>query len=86
MIPAVVETLKDLERKLALLKGFGSSVGLCVEADSNPLKAYYDYLPKRRAKRSYYDHGVVSACILLFVRDALEGLLEPPARDCVELV
>ena len=71
MIPAVVETLKDLEEKLALLKGFGPGVGLCVEADSNPLKAYYDYLPKRRAKRSYYDHGVVSACILLFVRDAL---------------
>jgi hypothetical protein len=71
MIPAKLSTLTSLERKLALLQGFGPSVGLCVEADSNPLKAYYDYLPKRRAKRSYYDHGVVSACILLFVRDAL---------------
>ena len=71
MIPAVVETLKDLEEKLELLQGFGPSVGLCVDSGGNPLRAYYDYLPKRRAKRSYYDHGVVSACILLFVRDAL---------------
>ena len=71
MIPAVVETLLDLEEKLELLKGFGPGVGLCVEPDGNPLKAYYAHLPKLREGRSYYDHGVVSACILLFVRDAL---------------
>ena len=80
LIPAAVETLTDLEQKLALLKGLGPSVRLCADPEGNPLQAYYNYLPRRRGGRSYYDHGVVSACMLLFVRDALCQYLEecPP--------
>ncbi len=80
LIPAAVETLTDLEQKLALLKGLGPSVRLCADPERNPLQAYYEYLSRRRGGRSYYDHGVVSACMLLFVRDALCQYLEecPP--------
>lgn len=80
LIPAAVETLTDLKQKLALLKGLGPSVRLCADPEGNPVQAYFDYLPTRRSGRSYYDHGVVSACMLLWIRDALCQYLEecPP--------
>ena len=69
--PAKAEDLYALERKLACFEGFGQSLGLSTRDEGNPIKAYYDYMPLKRTNRTFYDHGIVSACMLLYVRDAL---------------
>lgn len=71
MIPTEVKSLTHLERKLDTFDHFCCTASLSLNPDCNPIKAYYDYLPKKREGRTYYDHGIISACILIFVKDAL---------------
>ena len=78
MIPDRILNLTTIEEELPLLKDAGNAVGLSNDSKKNCIEEYYNYLSVKRAKRSYYDHGVISACILLYCRDALIRYLE----DC----
>ena len=74
--PKRVETLSDLVEKLDYFHSYGNTVRLSHEPNRNPIKDYFNFLPLRRIERSYYDHGIVSASILLFMRDALCEYME----------
>lgn len=62
-----------LRKHLDKLSGRGSTVSLCVshQKTPNPIKAYYDMVASPNATRAYFDHGISSAMILLFMQDEL---------------
>ena len=76
LLPKTAATMLDLEKKLSHFNGFGRSVRLTLSNDGNPIEVYYQYTALPREERNLYDHGIVSACILLYVRDALCHYLE----------
>lgn len=69
--PADIKTIVVLEHKMLLLKSCGNDVSLTNRSNSNPIKHYYHYTASKKVGRSYYDHGIISACILLYFRDEL---------------
>ena len=62
----------DVERMLDAFQGFGTSVQLFVSDEANPIKTYYSLVSRLHSSRVYYDHGIVSACLLLFMRDGVD--------------
>lgn len=74
MIPAELRLLNELEDKLTELADAGVRAGL--GDGGNPVKAYYEAMFRPGESRSYYDHGVISACILLWMREKLLAYVE----------
>ena len=74
MIPSRIELLDDLEAKLEDLKGVGCSAWL--GSVENPVKTYYNVMLRPGDDRYFYDHGIVSACILLYLREKVLAYLE----------
>lgn len=68
----------DIKTCLAEFKGFGDSVGLRKKdaVERNPIKVYYDMVAGPNSTRSYYDHGINSAIILLFMQQSVKDYLE----------
>ena len=66
--------LQDIKKHLGSFNGFGTSVNLCDSSQKciNPLKDYYDMVAGPNSDRSYYDHGISSAIILLFSNQVLK--------------
>ena len=60
-----------LEDKLELFQGIGPDIRLSASENTNPIRGYYEYASARQSDRTFYDHGIVSACMLLFTCDAL---------------
>ncbi len=77
-------TMYNIERRLAAFIDFGDTVKLRRSNTENPIEIYYRYTSSPRADgRVYFDHGIVSACLLLYVKDVLCGYLEK--AETVEL-
>lgn len=71
LVPPQIKSLTHLERELDEFDKYGYSVQLTLNKYGNPIKAYYHYISQIQEGRYYYDHGIISACILLFIRDGL---------------
>ena len=74
MIPARIELLDELEAELEKLKGVGGSAWLGIA--ENPIQTYYKVMLRPGEERYFYDHGIVSACILLYLREKVLAYLE----------
>ena len=59
-----------INTKIGCFLGIGPDVKLSPNVDKNPIQGYYEYASKRRTGRFFYDHGIVSACTLLYTCDA----------------
>lgn len=66
----------EIEQKLLDFQGIGPRVQLSVDAAANPIKDYYSYAASLHKGRQYYDHGIISACMLLFTCDAVCDYLQ----------
>ena len=85
LYPPEVKGLDTVERMLDRLKGFGRSVRLTPRKTDNPVEVYYHYLSQKRKDREYYDHGIVSACLLLFVQHSLCTYIEKCKNVVVQI-
>lgn len=74
--PPEVKGLDTVEKMLDHLEGFGRTVRLMPRKTGNPVEIYYRYLSQKRKDRVYYDHGIISACLLLFVQHSLCTYIE----------
>ena len=74
--PVTIGTLDECEAKLSSFESFGNSVGLALPPVENPIEEYYRQIARPRKDRSYYDHGIVSAYMLLFLSDTLLDYME----------
>ena len=57
---------ESIQRELEHFHGIGQVVRLSTVTDGNPIKEYYNFVSSKRQGREYYDHGIVSACMLLY--------------------
>ena len=60
----------SIRNKIDCFRGIGPIVKLSPETNSNPVEGYYEYASSKHIGRIFYDHGIVSACILLYACDA----------------
>ncbi len=74
--PLVLDAFELLRKKLSRFEGFGESVYLSNGVCKNPIKSYLSAKAEKIDRRSYYDHGIVSAMMLLFLWDALRSYME----------
>ena len=78
--PKKIRYLSNLEDKLSCFDGYGESVRLTLSPECNPIREYYFLMSQKRDGRVYYDHGIVSAALLLFLSDALCEYMEDSKR------
>ena len=70
-IPRKAKTIVALEEQLVYLCNCGSKFGLTVKKNCDAITKYYMYTASKKTTRSFFDHGIISACMLLYVRDEL---------------
>ena len=76
----------DLEKHMDHLKEICVTVSLAMDEKSNPIREYYQSVSEKYDGRSYYDHGIVSACMLLFVCESLSDYIQETADKKMKLL
>ena len=74
--PPQLKAFQPLREKLSLFSGYGKTVSLTERDDINPIELYLSEKAEIIVPRSYYDHGIVSAMMLLYMWDALQEYME----------
>ena len=89
-----IEHMYLLKNALQEFKGKGRSVQLTVHDDDNPILTYFSNTEDKNDERRYYDHGIVSAGMMLFQQAKLceyykvfpEGELNSIQKDRLKTV
>lgn len=71
LYPAKIDAITSLESKLVEFNGYGCKVRLSQDPDANPIETYFNKQKTIGRERSYYDHGIIGACIMLFAWDSV---------------
>ncbi|MBQ6159753.1 MAG: leucine-rich repeat domain-containing protein [Oscillospiraceae bacterium] len=66
-----IERMYPIKTALDRFIGKGKSVLLTIREDDNPIRSYFEQTQGKHAGRSYFDHGIVSAGMLLFMQQTL---------------
>ena len=66
-----IERMYPIKTALDHFIGKGKSVLLTVREDDNPIRSYFEQTQGKHEGRSYFDHGIVSAGMLLFMQQTL---------------
>ena len=74
--PPTLKAFQTLKEKLSLFYGYGKTVSLTERDDINPIERYLSEKAELIEPRSYYDHGIVSAMMLLYMWDALQEYMK----------
>jgi hypothetical protein len=66
-----IERMYTLKAALNRFSGKGKSVRLTVKEKTNPILQYFEKVQGTHEGRSYFDHGIVSAGMMLFLQQTL---------------
>lgn len=79
--PAKIDGIFSIESMLCMFDGFGEDVRLSHNPNSNPIKKYFNKQRTISSGRTYYDHGIVSACIMKFSWDSICSYIQAINED-----
>ena len=85
IFPSKATGQTTVEAKLEKFSGFGESVRLSRKHEGNPIKDYYEFVSRKHDGRVYYDHGIVSACLLLFMSDSVGEYMKKSEEQIKQL-
>lgn len=74
--PDLFESLTDCEDQLSMFASFGESVKLSNDPGINPIMEYFTLVSQKHSPRPYFDHGIISAALLLFTSKSLCKYME----------
>ena len=75
----------SIEQKMNDLQDIGPIVKLSNKKNENSVKAYYEYASSKRSGREFYDHGIISASVLLYSCEVVCDYIQRVRNNSVSL-